>query len=222
MGLGAGLIWWAVLAAPEAAEVDAAMERVLAADRYQTELPVERTPEALPPVPEPRRVRRERRLDPEPVHGDGLRPVGSALLWIFAGAFGIAVAVWLTREIQQRRRARAAIAAPVKPEPGPAAAPTARIPDHEALALGGQYADAIHAILISVLAAVGRAHAGMRPAWTSREILALVKLEDGAHRALRSLVGLVEVTRFGGAPARDEDYRRALGWLGSIGCGGAS
>ncbi len=217
MGLGAGLIWWALLAAPDGAEVDAAAERVLAAGKYQTDLPVGREPEPVPRVREPRP---ERRSDPEPVDGDALRPVGSALLWIFAGAFGIAVALWLAREMQQRRRARAAIAPPPEAAPRPAAAPVPRLPDHEALAVAGRFADAIHAILIAVLAAMGRAHVVLKPAWTSREILALVKLEDTAHRALRSLVGLVEVTRFGGAPAREEEYRTALGWLGSIGRGG--
>ncbi len=220
MDLGAGLISWALLAAPEGAEVDAAVERVLAADRYQTELPLVRPQE---PLPEPERQRPPRRepppraADPPPFRdGADLRPVGSALLWIFAAAFGIAVAVWLVREIQQRRRAKGVVGPPVPAEPVPAP-PVPRIPDYEALALAGRHADAIHAILISVLAAIGHV---LKPAWTSREILGLVKLEDGAHRALKSLVGLVEVTRFGGATAREEEYRSALGWLGAIGRGG--
>ncbi len=216
MGLGAGLIFWIVLAAPEPFEVDAAIERVLASDDYQTELPA--GPAPVPETMPPRRASRPR--DPEPFHADDLRPVGSVLLWLFAGVLGVAVAVWLAREFQQRQRARAAIAAPAKPEEPVPAAEAAQIPEHEALALAGRHADAVHAILLSVLAAIGRAHAGMRPAWTSREILTLLKLEDGAHRALRSLVGLVEVTRFGGAPAREEEYRKALGWLGAIGFGG--
>jgi len=222
MGLGAGLIWWAMLLAPEAAEVDAAVERVFASDEYQTELPRD-VPVEAPARSPARPPRREPQLrDPDPVDLDGLRPIGSVLLWLFAGVLGIAVAVWLARELQARQRARAAIvAAAAKPaEPAPAAA-APRVADHQRLAGEGRFAEAIHALLVAVLAAIGRAHAGMRPAWTSREILALVKLEDGPHRALRSLVGLVEVTRFGGAPAREEEYRRALSWRDAIGFGRA-
>jgi len=220
MGSWAAWICWAALAAPGDTEVDAAVERVLAADRYQKELPLDRVPDA--PVQPERPARRETRVrDPAPSR-DGLRPVGSALLWIFVGALGIAVAFWLAREVGERRRARVAIGAPAAPEAAPAAPRLARVPDHEVLARAGRFADAIHAILIGALAALGRAHAGMRPAWTSREIVGLVKLEATALGALRSLVGLVEVTRFGGKPAREEEYREALSWFGSIGPGGVA
>ncbi len=218
MGLKAAWICWAALAAPGDAEVDAAVERVLAADRYQKELPVDRVSEAPASAPATRPARRDTR-EPSSVDGDALRPVGSALLWIFLGALGITLALWLAREARERRRARAAIGAPAAPATAPAAPPVARVPDHEALAHAGRFADAIHAVLIGALAAIGRAHAGMRPAWTSREIVGLVKLEAKALGALRSLVGLVEVTRFGGKPAREEEYREALSWLGSIGHG---
>jgi len=221
MGFWAGWICWAVLAAPGDAEVDAAVERVLAADRYQRELPLERAPEA--PAADPARPARSTRLrDPAPADADGLRPAGSALLWIFAAALVITVAFWLAREIAERRRARAAIGPSASPAAAPAAAPVARVPDHEALALAGRFAEAIHAILIGALAAIGRAHEAMRPAWTSREILGLVKLEAKASGALRSLVSLVEVTRFGGKPAREQEYRDALSWLASIGHGAAT
>jgi hypothetical protein len=211
-----------MLLAPEAAEVDAAVERVFASDEYQTVLPADPV-EAPASAPEPR-PRQESRppRDTDPVDTDGLRPMGSVLLWLFAGVLGIAVAVWLARELQGRQRARAAIAAAAaRPEePAPlAAAP--RVADHQRLANEGRHAEAIHALLVAVLAAIGRAHAGMRPSWTSREILRLLKLEDGPERALRSLVGLVEVTRFGGAPAREEEYRRALTWRDATGFGGA-
>ena len=222
MGLGAGLIWWVVLAAPEAAEVDAAVERVFASDEYQTELPGSPVIEAPVRTPERPRRRASQPRDPDPVDADGLRPMGPVLLWLFAGVLGVAVAVWLAREFRARQRARAAIAAAAaKPEETVPVAAALRVADHERLAHEGRHAEAIHALLMAVLAAIGRAHAGMRPAWTSREILRLLKLEDGAHRALRSLVGLVEVTRFGGAPAREEEYRRALGWLDAIGYGAA-
>ncbi|MCK6459481.1 MAG: DUF4129 domain-containing protein, partial [Planctomycetes bacterium] len=96
------------------------------------------------------------------------------------------------------------------------AVPRPRPPDHEALAARGAHAEAVHAVLVLALASIGSAGAGLRPAWTSREILALADLPEGPFAALSSLVRLVEVTRFGGMPASEGDYRRSLGWLAEI------
>jgi hypothetical protein len=97
--------------------------------------------------------------------------------------FGAAVALWLAREIQAKVRARAAVASASTPAQAGAPAPAPPPPDHEVLAGKGEYREAIHAILLLVLGRIGRAQAGLKPAWTSREILALVKLEEGRQRA---------------------------------------
>jgi len=216
MVLLAGLLWVTVMA-PSPAEVEQAVRRVRASGRYQTELPGERAaaPSETPPRPHTTRPQR----DPDPQGGSDLRPVGDVLLWLLFGALGAAAAVWLVRELQTRRRARAATVPLAAAPRETVAAALAPLPEHELLARRGEYTEAIHAILMLVLSALGRARSGMKPAWTSREILSLVKLEEGAQGALTSLVRLVEVTRFGGAPAREEEYARAVGWLDTIGRG---
>jgi Domain of unknown function (DUF4129) len=217
MMVAAGLLW-VVLAAPPAADVERALERVRAADRYQTELPDNRAPEprTAPRDAPARRTTPSR--DRDPVDPTDLRPVGKVLLFILAGALGVALAVWIAREVRARRLARAAIASHGA-DPRPAAAPAvprAPPPDHEALAARGEYGEAVHAILVLALAAIGRAGSGLPPAWTSREILAAIKLVEGPREAFAALVRAVEVTRFGGMPATEGDYRRALGWLAAL------
>jgi len=220
MTLLAGLLWAALAAPPE--DVQRAVERVRASERYQTELPGARR-EASSPVRGPRATRRTERgrFNPDPGPDVSLAPIGSALLWLVVTALCAALVVWLALEWRARSRARAATRAlATAPAPADAAAATAPLPDHEVLARKGEFTDAIHAILMLVLRTIGRAHAGMRPAWTSREILRQVTLAEQPQRALTSLVRLVEVTRFGGAAAGEEEYRHALGWLDSIGAGG--
>jgi len=206
-----------MLAAPRAADVEHALERVRSADRYQTELPGA----AAPTAPEPSRRSSGRDREPQPRDTSrhdpaDLRPVGKVLFWLMVAAVGIAAAVWIGREIRTKWRARMAVAAATTTAPPPVAATAAPLLPHEELARRGEYVEAIHAILVAVLAAIGRARSGLRPSWTSREILGLVKLGEEPRRALASLVRLVEVTRFGGAPATEDEYRLALGWLDAL------
>lgn len=213
MRVAAGLLW-IVLAAPPEAEVAAALARVRAADRYQTELPGARgaVTEVRSDVPRGTRTERTRTR----VHTPNLLPLWQILLWLVAIVLTAALAVWILRELEARRRAKAAVGSRGS-EAAPAAAATRpRLPDHEALARAGEYGEAVHAILVTVLAAVGRAGPGLPPAWTSREVLAAVKVGGPAHEALKSLVRLVEITRFGGAPATEADYRRARDWLAAL------
>jgi hypothetical protein len=146
-----------------------------------------------------------------------MAPIGPVLFWILVSVFAVAVGVYVVRDIQARRLAKEALGKSEKAAKSPAAPVAGPIPEHERLALAGRHAEAIHAILLEVLAAIGAARAGLRPAWTSREILSIAKLEQAAQAALASLVGLVEVTRFGGAQVREQEYRNAILWLGTIG-----
>ncbi|HEX5137201.1 MAG TPA: DUF4129 domain-containing protein [Planctomycetota bacterium] len=211
-------ILWLLLGAPSASDVDHALARVRAGDRYQTELPVEHAPEARTAR---ERERRSLERTPErrrnPVEPTDLGPVWRIVLFLVAGALAAALVAWVAREARMRRLARAAVA---RDEAAPAAAPVVahRAPaaDHEALALRGLFGEAVHSILVLALASIGRAGSGLPPAWTSREVLAASKLGDDAREAFGSLVRLVEVTRFGGLPATEGDYRRALAWLAAI------
>ncbi len=217
MWVSAGLLWFA-LGAPSASDVERALARVRAEDRYQTELPAEKAPAPRAAPRETPARRQTPARDRDPGEPTDLRPVGRILLLLLAGALVLALALWSAREIRARRLARAALASHGRDPPPAAAAavPRAPLPHHEALALRGEYAEAIHSALVLALAAVGSAGSGLRPAWTSREVLAVAKLPEGAGAALASLVRLVEVTRFGGAPATEGDYRRAVGWLSDV------
>jgi hypothetical protein len=94
-------------------------------------------------------------------------------------------------------------AAPAAPGPGDAPGPPGE--DAEALAAEGRYSDAIHALLLGVLARRG----GLHPAWTSREALKRLRLEPTGREALGEIVALVERTLFGGLPATRADYESA-------------
>jgi hypothetical protein len=215
---------WVLLAAPSEADVERALARARSGDRYQTEMPVERAPDAPPPTREaaPAGRTRTRSRDRTPSDPTDMRPVGKVLLILLACALGAALAVWAAREVRERWHARSAIAVAETPGPATAAAAPPRLADHEALARAGQFAEAVHSILVLALAAIGRAGSGLPVAWTSREILAAATLPDGRREALASLVRLVELTRFGGVPATEGDYRRALACLAGIVAGRAA
>ncbi|HEY6098515.1 MAG TPA: DUF4129 domain-containing protein, partial [Anaeromyxobacter sp.] len=61
-------------------------------------------------------------------------------------------------------------------------------------------------LLLETLQALSRA-ARLAPSLTSREIVERVALPSRAREALEGLVLAVEVSRFGGAPAAEGDYR---------------
>jgi hypothetical protein len=77
------------------------------------------------------------------------------------------------------------------------------------LADARRFAEAIHVLLLETLAALSRA-ARLAPSLTSREIVSRVPLPARAREALGGLVLAVEVSRFGGAPAGETDYRACL------------
>jgi hypothetical protein len=121
---------------------------------------------------------------------------------------GLAVVValaisWLVTRLRGRAR-------DVAVEEGSAAAPLdVPLDSAERLAAAGRFAEAIHALLLETLAALSRA-AQLAPSLTSREIVARVPLPERARDALVGLVLAVEISRFGGAPAGERDYRACL------------
>ncbi len=132
-----------------------------------------------------------------------LEPLVRILIWT-----GLAVVValaisWLVTRLRGRTR-------DVAVEEGLAAAPLeVPLDGAERLAAAGRFAEAIHALLLETLAALSRA-AQLAPSLTSREIVARVPLPERARDALVGLVLAVEVSRFGGAPAGERDYRACL------------
>jgi hypothetical protein len=81
--------------------------------------------------------------------------------------------------------------------------------DADELARRGEYAEAIHTLLLRTLQELVRSAAvRVAPAMTSREILARVPLLADARDALAGLITAVEITHFGEEPANANDYQR--------------
>lgn len=180
-GLGALVL----LASPSPAELRGRAEAILAGDGYQAALPKDL---ALPTFELP------------------LGPLGlllRLLAWTAVAVIVILAVSWLVRRLS--RGARDVLVE----EPALAAPVAIPIASAEALAAEGRWAEAIHALLLETLEALSRA-ARLAPSLTSREIVARVSLPARARDALAGLVVAVEVSRFGGAPAAEADYRACL------------
>ena len=81
--------------------------------------------------------------------------------------------------------------------------------DADELARRGDYAEAIHTLLLRTLQELVKSAAvRVAPAMTSREILARVPLLADAREALAGLITAVEITHFGDEPANAADYER--------------
>jgi len=81
--------------------------------------------------------------------------------------------------------------------------------DADELARRGEYAEAIHTLLLRTLQELVKSAAvRVAPAMTSREILSRVPLLADARDALAGLITAVEITHFGDEPANAADYER--------------
>ncbi len=174
------------LASLPPAELRARAEAVLAGGDYQTALPKDPTPPRSFELP----------LGP-------LELLLRILLWTALAVLVILAVSWLVRRLSAGARD---VEVPEAGTPAPIAIPIASA---EALAAEGRFAEAIHALLLETLQALSRA-ARLAPSLTSREIVEHVPLPDRARSALEGLVLAVEVSRFGGAPAAEPDYRTCL------------
>jgi len=185
-----------------------AAREILAADVWQKELPgVDVSAEE----PAPREERRFSR-------GSGGSPAGAVTRGFFEilliGA-GCAVIALIVVEVFARARfGRGGTLAPgdaVAAGAG-AAATDLRIDLHEveALASRGQFAQAVHLLLVRVLSElVAKRGVSLSPAWTSRDVVRRVALPPDPAAALEALVAAVEISLFGGRAVTEEDYRRS-------------
>ncbi len=83
--------------------------------------------------------------------------------------------------------------------------------DYEELAAEGDYAGAVHALLLRTLRGLASKQAEPPPAsFTSREFVAKVSIPEEARSGVADLVEAVEVSLFGGRPVQEPDYRRCL------------
>jgi hypothetical protein len=129
-----------------------------------------------------------------------------ALPWIALAAALALVAAIVRRS---RRRAPARTAASPQEAPGFAMEPARAgdLPDAEALAREGRFAEAVHALLLAAIDRIrNSASRALSPSLTSRELSATLALAPGTRAALARLVRAVEVTLFGGRQAGPAEY----------------
>lgn len=179
------------------------IERILADSRYQRALPV---PDPAPRLPAEPRVRP---VEPREPSSFEIGPV----LWVLGAA---AVAVLLFQVAMLLRRTRPITAAETEqPAAAPAprgATPTGPLADADRLAAAGNWAEAIHLLLLHGVEALKRRLGRVvPPALTSRELVRRVALPEPSAAALGAIVAAVERSRFGGRPVGPEDYRACRG-----------
>jgi uncharacterized protein DUF4129 len=185
----AGLAAAVLPAPPSPADLRARAETILASGDYQRVLPTDPTPFQLPL--------------------GGLELLLRLLLWTGLAVLAAVAIAWLARRLSGGARD-----AKVR-EPELEAAPDVAIASAQALAAEGRWAEAIHALLLETLEALSGT-ARLAPSLTSREILEAVALPARAREPLRGLVLAVEVSRFGGVPAAERDYRACLDRFGAF------
>ena len=182
--------------APDA--VRDAARKVLEDGGYQTELPIPVEPQMPGWL--------ERFLDwlSSLFSGLGGGAVIEVLFWIIVAVVLFFLLRWLFTEWQHRRKKPEVKGAGFEEVPlldlGP-------LPDAEALAGAGEFAAAIHALLLHAQQVlVSRLKFDLRAALTSREVLKGVTLGGAAEEELRGLVTAVEISRFGGADVLAPDW----------------
>ena len=195
-----GLTW------PSAADVERATRSVLSDSAYQTELKVR--PSSAPSEFDKSNIpdyswRPLRQAPPRPES-----QIGILILWV-VGGIGLAALLFFIIQgfIDRPRPVQVATAEPV-PQPKPAIQVDPRVlSDAEALAQAGQFADAIHVLLLRTVRALSQTRA-LATHLTSREIVASVPMHEQARHALNDLVATVEVSLFGAAEPTADDFIR--------------
>lgn len=219
----AGLLALPAVAAAEVSAKD--IERARAStltDTFQQELPgyEQRAGSGSARPRDPRMGRRvprdsARRIDTREQRasdggGGALGGLIEILMWgCLAVGLGLG-AFWLATELSKGEDAR------LPPEEAEAKAQAATVAiidkplgDADELAARGEYAEAIHTLLLRTLHELARsAMVRVERSHTSREILARVPLLADARTALANLITAVELTHFGDEPAGAADYAR--------------
>jgi len=143
---------------------------------------------------------------------------GNVFLYLLMGTLGIALCIVIYHLVRTYAPNRAGgkradqpidLAARAMTMPGEENLP--ELDEIERLAMAGFYAEAIHLMLLRALEALRRR---LGTSWakslTSREIARRSELGPTDRRALKMLVGAVEISRFGGQSANEQVYRACL------------
>jgi hypothetical protein len=134
------------------------------------------------------------------------------LLWGMVIVIGVLVAFWFASELSKYggdAELPPADESQIRMQAAAGAIIDRPLGDADELARRGQFAEAIHTLLLRTLKELVRSAAvRVAPAMTSREILARVPLLADSRSALAGLITAVEVTYFGDEPANAADYER--------------
>jgi hypothetical protein len=186
--------------APSGDAVQRAVERVYGASSYQREMPdVQAVP--LPP--------------PKPQPDETMVPAGNGVVTLLlAGALVIAVAMIAMRLLGGGWGwSRKAEGGDAEATPGQARTERveviARLDDADQAAADGDWARAIHILLLTSIERLRRhTGQGVPVALTARELIHHMRLGEQARGDLAALVGAAELCHFGGRPADRALYER--------------
>lgn len=134
-----------------------------------------------------------------------LQPLFEVLFWTCIAALAGLIIFFVAREALRHyrsRKPRETGTSLVEPDwRPPVARARALLSDADRLAAEGRFAEAVHLLLFRSIEDIDakRPHA-VKPALTSRDILALGALPGAARKALSRLVAAVEWSYFGGRP----------------------
>jgi Domain of unknown function (DUF4129) len=136
----------------------------------------------------------------------------TVVLWGLVIVLGVLGAFWLASELSRYggdAELPAMDEAQARLQAATAAILDRPLGDADELARRGEFAEAIHTLLLRTLQELARTAAvRIAPAMTSREVLARVPLLADARTALAGLITAVELTHFGDEPANADDYAR--------------
>jgi hypothetical protein len=223
--------------AQAAGEVRAQTEQVLRADDIQRDTPLaERVREEASKVVEDPALQHET-PDPSPNEAPSPPPAmskassipGDVFLYILVGILAVCLALALVHLLRTYRRRQPLergdqpLDVAARPITAPQDAPAPELDEIEKLARAGAYAEAIHLMLLRALEALRRR---LGTSWakslTSREITRQAELGANDRRALKVLVGAVEICRFGGQAANEQVYHACLDHYRQIGADGGA
>ncbi len=221
------------VAAVPAEDVDAAVRRALAAGDYQRELPLREVTDDEDgsrddPMADPDWWRNEGDAQAPNLYRPGsqnpdsdvfdfeippaLRQALRVLMWIVFVAGGALVAYYLLNEARLFSRWKKGAWQPESaPNESGASVPdpaAGDLDDAESLAAHGEYAEAVHVLLLRSIMLIRDRGADLSTSLTSREILRRAPLDETEKNAFGTLVGVTEVTHFGGRTATEADFLR--------------
>lgn len=228
--IAAVLLWGLThtAAAQDSGDIRDEAEQVLQDDDIQRDAPLaERARQEASQVVQDPALQREppAPVDTPPPEKLSMPIPGDLFLYLLLATLAVCIALaayHLYRTYAPGRRGASINSAALEVEARAIGAPAEdRVPDLdeiERLARAGAYADAIHLMLLRALESLRRRLGASWPkSLTSREIARRAELPATDRRALKVLVGAVEICRFGGQNANEQIYHTCLDHYRQIG-----